>query len=136
MPDAREPNYDWYVGMPNDSLDWGYPADETVFFSLGEDDYAINLTKKHAAELRAALAPFIENARKVGEVSLETLREELHKDQGEIYYQPPFRRVDRPMALADSDGMWRHPGELPEGTPPDVDLLPVLRDNWWSDESE
>ena len=126
MPNAKEPDYNWYYiyplesdqRQPRNSLRGFLMATETVFFSLDGDDYAINLGPGSAEDFRAELAPFIERARKVGEKSLEQLREELHKDQGEIYYQPPFHRLDYPMALDDEDGMVDHPGPLPDGPPP------------------
>lgn len=46
-----------------DDLDGGV-AEETVSFSLGGAHWEIDLTAAHAAELRAALAPFVDAARR------------------------------------------------------------------------
>jgi hypothetical protein len=46
-----------------DDLD-GSPADETVRFGVDGTHYEIDLSKGHAAELRAALAPFVQAARR------------------------------------------------------------------------
>jgi hypothetical protein len=48
-----------------DDLDGG-PADETVRFGVGTTEYEIDLSEKNAVKLRKRLAPFVENARKVG----------------------------------------------------------------------
>lgn len=47
-----------------DDLDGG-KADETVSFSLDGRSYEIDLSKKNAAKLRKAVAPFKDGARKV-----------------------------------------------------------------------
>jgi hypothetical protein len=47
-----------------DDLD-GSPADETVRFGVDGTHYEIDLSKGHAEELRAALAPFVQAARRV-----------------------------------------------------------------------
>jgi Lsr2 len=47
-----------------DDLD-GSPADETVRFGVDGTQYEIDLSKGHAGELRAALAPFVQAARRV-----------------------------------------------------------------------
>ncbi|GLY13512.1 Lsr2 family protein [Kineosporia rhizophila] len=44
----------------------GQPADETVTFGLDGVEYEIDVTKKNAAALRKALAPYQEVARRVG----------------------------------------------------------------------
>lgn len=44
----------------------GEAADETVVFSIDGDDYTIDLTTKHAADLRAALQDYTNAARPVG----------------------------------------------------------------------
>lgn len=46
-----------------DDID-GSPADETVVFSLDGANYEIDLASRRAAELRAALAPWIAGARR------------------------------------------------------------------------
>src|SRR5690242_14474521 len=46
-----------------DDID-GTPADGTVTFGLDGVDYQIDLNSAHAGQLRAALAPFAERARK------------------------------------------------------------------------
>ncbi len=48
-----------------DDID-GSDASETVSFSLDGADYEIDLSDEHATELRAALAPYVEAARKGG----------------------------------------------------------------------
>lgn len=48
-----------------DDLD-GELADETVSFGLDGVQYTIDLSSKHAAELRDAMAPFVAAATKVG----------------------------------------------------------------------
>ncbi|WP_341926991.1 Lsr2 family protein [Nocardioides psychrotolerans] len=48
-----------------DDLD-GSEADETVSFALDGTSYEIDLTDKHAAALREALAGYVGHARKVG----------------------------------------------------------------------
>jgi hypothetical protein len=47
-----------------DDLD-GKPADETVRFGLGGHEYEIDLRAKNAKELRRAVQPYAEVARKV-----------------------------------------------------------------------
>jgi len=47
-----------------DDLDGG-AADESVIFALDGVSYEIDLSKKHAAKLRAALKPFVDAAQKV-----------------------------------------------------------------------
>jgi hypothetical protein len=48
-----------------DDLD-GSEADETVSFGLDGKGFVIDLTAKHASELRNALAPFVASARRAG----------------------------------------------------------------------
>ena len=48
-----------------DDID-GSDADETVRFGLDGASYEIDLTKKHADDLRSALAPYVGHARKSG----------------------------------------------------------------------
>ena len=48
-----------------DDLD-GKPADESVQFGLDGVQYAIDLSKKNAEKLRAALKPFISAGTKIG----------------------------------------------------------------------
>lgn len=48
-----------------DDLD-GSDADETVSFSIDGASYEIDLNERHAAQLRKALSPYAEAARKVG----------------------------------------------------------------------
>jgi hypothetical protein len=43
----------------------GGPADETVRFGLDGADYEVDLSNRHAGELRRQLAPFVEHARLV-----------------------------------------------------------------------
>jgi hypothetical protein len=43
----------------------GGPADETVKFALDGTDYEVDLSTRHAGELRRLLAPFVEHARLV-----------------------------------------------------------------------
>jgi hypothetical protein len=43
----------------------GGPADETVKFGLDGTDYELDLSNRHAGELRRLLAPFVEHARLV-----------------------------------------------------------------------
>jgi hypothetical protein len=47
-----------------DDLD-GSTADETVKFGLDGKDYEIDLSAEHATQLREALAPFVENGRRL-----------------------------------------------------------------------
>jgi hypothetical protein len=47
-----------------DDLD-GSPADRTMRFGLDGAEYEIDLSQKNADTLRAALAPFIDHARRV-----------------------------------------------------------------------
>ena len=42
------------------------PADETVTFGLDSGSYEIDLSSGHAAELREALAPYVEAGRRTG----------------------------------------------------------------------
>ncbi|MDG6110302.1 Lsr2 family protein [Dactylosporangium aurantiacum] len=51
-----------------DDLD-GEIADESVSFGLDGVQYTIDLSAKHAAELRDALAPFLDAATKVGRLT-------------------------------------------------------------------
>lgn len=46
-----------------DDID-GSDAEETISFRLDKVDYEIDLSKKHADELRAAFAPYVGMARK------------------------------------------------------------------------
>ena len=46
-----------------DDLDGG-AASQTVRFSLGGDDYEIDLNDKNASKFRKQIAPFVEHARK------------------------------------------------------------------------
>jgi hypothetical protein len=48
-----------------DDID-GKPAEETVRFSLDGASYEIDLSAKHADELRASMAKFITKARRLG----------------------------------------------------------------------
>jgi hypothetical protein len=48
-----------------DDIDGG-DADETVTFGLDGATYEIDLSKKNAAKLRDAVAPYVGHARKVG----------------------------------------------------------------------
>lgn len=48
-----------------DDIDGG-TADETIPFSLDRSTYEIDLSKKHAAALRDALATYVAHARKAG----------------------------------------------------------------------
>jgi hypothetical protein len=48
-----------------DDLDGG-PADETVRFRIGGNDYEIDLSNKNATAFRRQLAPFIDHARTTG----------------------------------------------------------------------
>ncbi|GGM79165.1 Lsr2 family protein [Dactylosporangium sucinum] len=52
-----------------DDLD-GKPADESVTFGLDGVQYAIDLSKKNAEKLRAALKPFISAGTKLGRSSV------------------------------------------------------------------
>lgn len=54
-----------------DDLDGG-PATESVHFGLDGVAYQIDLSAAHAAQLRAAIAPFREPARRVGELGSTT----------------------------------------------------------------
>jgi len=47
-----------------DDVDGG-PADETLKFAVENTQYEIDLSTAHAAEMRAALAPWVSAARKV-----------------------------------------------------------------------
>lgn len=49
-----------------DDLDGTSPADQTITFALDEHRYDIDLTHDHAADLREALRPYIEKARRAG----------------------------------------------------------------------
>jgi hypothetical protein len=46
-----------------DDLDGG-PADETVRFGIDGTQYEIDLSKAHAGQLRSALQPFVDSARR------------------------------------------------------------------------
>ena len=48
-----------------DDID-GKAADETITFGLDGSHYQIDLSKKNAAKLREALAPFVTASRKIG----------------------------------------------------------------------
>jgi hypothetical protein len=48
-----------------DDMD-GKPADETIIFGLDGIQYEIDLSKKNAAKLRDALAPFVGAGTKIG----------------------------------------------------------------------
>lgn len=48
-----------------DDLD-GSVAASTVQFGLDGKNYSIDLSRKHAAELRRALAPYVEHSRRTG----------------------------------------------------------------------
>jgi len=48
-----------------DDYDGGV-ADSTVKFSLGGDEYEIDLSKENAAKMADALAPWVAHARRVG----------------------------------------------------------------------
>lgn len=52
------------ITILEDDLD-GSDADETVMFALDGTAYEIDLTDKHASDLRSALRPYIEAGRKV-----------------------------------------------------------------------
>lgn len=52
------------ITILEDDLD-GSGADETVMFALDGTAYEIDLTDKHASDLRSALRPYIEAGRKV-----------------------------------------------------------------------
>lgn len=49
-----------------DDLDSSHAADETVRFGIDGTDYEIDLTARHAAELRSALNVYVGAARKIG----------------------------------------------------------------------
>jgi hypothetical protein len=48
-----------------DDLD-GSPAEETVHFRLGANEFEIDLNVKNASRFRAQMAPFVSHARKPG----------------------------------------------------------------------
>jgi|SRR5215472_16255060 len=48
-----------------DDLDGG-PADQTLHFRLGTNEYEIDLNAKNAGRFRNQMAPFIDHARKAG----------------------------------------------------------------------
>jgi hypothetical protein len=52
------------ITILEDDLD-GSDADETVMFALDGTAYEIDLTDKHASDLRSALRPYVEAGRKV-----------------------------------------------------------------------
>jgi hypothetical protein len=52
------------ITILEDDLD-GSDADETVMFALDGKAYEIDLTDKHASDLRSAFRPYIEAGRKV-----------------------------------------------------------------------
>ncbi len=56
-----------------DDIDGG-TADETITFSLDGVTYEIDLNNEHAAELRAAMAPWVGAGRKVGGRAQRTAR--------------------------------------------------------------
>jgi hypothetical protein len=56
-----------------DDLDEG-PADETVQFALDGTTYEIDLSTRHADELRDALKDYIQHARKVGSAPRRSTR--------------------------------------------------------------
>ncbi|MER6626788.1 histone-like nucleoid-structuring protein Lsr2 [Streptomyces sp. NPDC000987] len=88
---------------PRDAFDQWIPADETVFFSLDDADYAINLTAGGAAGLREKLAPFLEKARKVGETSIGELRANLDAELGFISGLDVYDPADPPLAITRLD---------------------------------
>ena len=47
-----------------DDMD-GAPADTTIDFSVGSSRYTIDLSSENAAKFQAALAPYVENGRRV-----------------------------------------------------------------------
>jgi len=61
-----------------DDLDGG-DAEGTVPFSLDGTDYEIDLNAAHAKEFRAALAPYIEHARKATGTARKTIRGSARK---------------------------------------------------------
>lgn len=96
-------NYD--RPYPRDSLNIEELAAETVFFSLDNGDYVVNLTEERATRLRELLKPFIEKARKVGEMSILSLRDQLDEESG---------------CIASDSIIWGEPYPLTE-----LDFLPM-----------
>lgn len=47
-----------------DDMD-GTPADTTINFAVGPNQYTIDLSAENAAKFQAALAPYVENGRRV-----------------------------------------------------------------------
>ncbi|MFJ5301108.1 histone-like nucleoid-structuring protein Lsr2 [Streptomyces sp. NPDC088350] len=86
---------------PRDSFNSEELAAETVFFSLDDSDYVINLTEERATKLRAELVPFIEKARKVGEVGIISLYDQLDKENA--YVASDAVIWDEPYPLGDLD---------------------------------
>ena len=65
-----------------DDLEGG-PAVETVRFSVGGEEYEIDLNKKNAAAFRRKLAPFVEHARRPGrEARRRTGRSATGRERG------------------------------------------------------
>jgi hypothetical protein len=56
-----------------DDVDGG-PADETLRFAVENTQYEIDLSTAHAAEMRAALAPWVSAGRKVSGKSVSKAR--------------------------------------------------------------
>ena len=75
----------------DDDLD-GSPADETVPFELDGTPYTIDLSTAHAADFRAALAPFVQAA------NLAAQRQARRIEQGSARRRSP----SRPTRSADS----------------------------------
>lgn len=58
-----------YITQKFDDLDGTVVPDEeleTIRFSIDSDQYMLDLTREHAAQLRGALSPFVEKAQRSG----------------------------------------------------------------------
>lgn len=78
----------------------GKPAAGTFVFGLGDDLFEIDLTKAHAEQLKAVLAPFIARARHIGKARPTVPAQRFRPDPGEA------RRKERDKAERDAARQW------------------------------
>jgi hypothetical protein len=88
-----------------DDLDGSSAAARTVPFSIEGTRYEIDLTEKHATELRKALDPFVEKARRIGRAKTTTAPTGRRATSGRK--RPPRKKVnnDEIRAWARKNGM-------------------------------
>ena len=93
-----------------DDVDGG-PADETLKFSFEGASYEIDLSTAHAAEFRAAVAPWVKAARKTSGRTVRPRRRQLGHEQdqglGEVHW--PWRVRARPDLRRDPRRVHRCP---------------------------